>query len=85
MPANPDIAAIYPELHAARQEWRWQPDANCLEGRTILVTGAGAGIGAAAARTFAVFGANVVLLGRSRNNLEAVFDWIEAHTQSPPC
>ncbi|MFB3106076.1 MAG: YciK family oxidoreductase, partial [Pseudomonadales bacterium] len=33
---------------------------------------------------FATFGAHVVLLGRTRGKLEAVFDWITAHTQTEP-
>lgn len=39
-------------------------------GRTILITGASSGIGAAAARGFAGAGANVVLVARSREPLE---------------
>jgi len=68
--------ADYPELDAARGDWRYQPPADCLDGKVILVTGAGDGIGRAAARTFAAYGATVVLLGRTRTKLEAVFDWI---------
>ncbi len=75
---------IYPELDQARADWRWQPPSNCLAGRVILVTGAGDGIGRAAAKTFALHGAHVVLLGRTRSKLEAVFDWIEAHTDTQP-
>lgn len=52
------------------------PDA--LRGRIVLVTGAGAGIGRAAAMSFAEHGATVVLLGRTRSNLERVYDEIEA-------
>jgi len=73
-------AAGYPELTRAAQLWRCVLEADALAGRNILVTGAGDGIGAAAARTFACFGANVILLGRSRDKLEQVFDWIEANT-----
>ncbi len=80
MPASPD----YPELARARSRWRYQPAADCLADRVILVTGAGAGIGLAAARTFAVYGANVILLGRTRSKLEAVFDWIDANTSTRP-
>ena len=37
-----------------------------------------------AAMTFATFGAHVVLLGRTRTKLEAVFDWITTHTRTEP-
>ena len=80
MPRNPD----YPELDAARRAWRYQPDQRCLEDRVVLVTGAGDGIGRSAARTFAVYGAHVILLGRTREKLEGVFDWIEASTDTRP-
>lgn len=49
-----------------------------LAGRIILVTGAGRGIGAAAAKTFAAHGATVLLLGKTEANLEQVYDAIEA-------
>lgn len=74
----------YPELTASQSDWRYQPAPDALDGRTILVTGAGAGIGATLARTAACYGANVVLLGRTRSRLESVFDWIETHTQTRP-
>ncbi|MEM8769549.1 MAG: SDR family NAD(P)-dependent oxidoreductase, partial [Pseudomonadota bacterium] len=74
----------YPELDAARANWQWQPEANCLQGKVILVTGAGDGIGLAAAKTFACYGASVVLLGRTRSKLEAAFDWISEHTDTEP-
>jgi NAD(P)-dependent dehydrogenase (short-subunit alcohol dehydrogenase family) len=50
----------------------------CLAGKTILVTGAGDGIGRAAALSFAEHGATVILLGRTVEKLEAVYDEIEA-------
>ncbi len=75
---------MYTELDEVRASWRYQPDEDCLAGRTIAITGAGAGIGAAAAKTFAVYGANIVLIGRSRQPLEDVFDWIAANTPTEP-
>jgi len=72
----------YAALAAAAAHWSYQPQPDALAGRNILITGAGDGIGAAAARTFASFGANVILLGRTRQKLEQVFDWIERHTQT---
>ncbi|MEN0105346.1 MAG: YciK family oxidoreductase [Pseudomonas sp.] len=55
-----------------------------LKGRTILVTGAGRGIGAAAAKTFAAHGATVLLLGKTESNLSAVYDEIEAAGHPQP-
>jgi NAD(P)-dependent dehydrogenase (short-subunit alcohol dehydrogenase family) len=48
-----------------------------LDGRNILVTGAGDGIGKVASLTFAAHGATVILLGRTNSKLEAVYDEIE--------
>lgn len=56
----------------------YQPAADLLEGRIILVTGAGDGIGRAAALAFAGHGATVILLGRTITKLEKVYDEIEA-------
>jgi NAD(P)-dependent dehydrogenase (short-subunit alcohol dehydrogenase family) len=49
-----------------------------LKDRIILVSGAGRGIGAAAARTFAAHGATVLLLGKTEEHLNRVYDEIEA-------
>ncbi len=48
-----------------------------LKDRVILVTGAGRGIGAAAACSFAAHGATVILLGKTIEHLEEVYDQIE--------
>ena len=48
-----------------------------LKGRIILVTGAGDGIGKAASKTFAKYGATIILLGKTIAKLEAVYDEIE--------
>lgn len=55
-----------------------------LKGRVIMVTGAGRGIGAAAARAFAAHGATVLLLGKTEANLTAVYDQIEADGHPQP-
>lgn len=49
-----------------------------LTGKVIAVTGAGDGIGAVAAKTFASFGATVILMGRTLPKLEKVYDHIES-------
>ena len=54
------------------------PSTNCLEHKIILVTGAGDGIGRVAAKTFAAHGATVILVGRTLQKLEMVYDEIEA-------
>lgn len=55
-----------------------------LKDRVILVTGAGRGIGAAAAKTFAAHGATVLLLGKTEDNLIQVYDQIEAAGHPQP-
>jgi len=55
-----------------------------LKDRVILVTGAGRGIGAAAAKTFAAHGATVLLLGKTEENLSQVYDAIEAAGHPQP-
>ena len=47
-----------------------------LSGKLILVTGAGDGIGKAAAQAYAQQGATVILLGRTQAKLESVYDTI---------
>jgi NAD(P)-dependent dehydrogenase (short-subunit alcohol dehydrogenase family) len=49
-----------------------------FEGRSVLVTGAGRGIGQATAERFASEGADVTLVGRSPDPLNAVADGIRA-------
>lgn len=62
----------------------WLPQDDELGGKTILVTGAGDGIGRAAALSFARHGAEVLLLGRTEAKLEAVYDDIVAEGGQQP-
>jgi len=55
----------------------YQAQADSLAGKTILITGAGAGIGKALALQCAEFGATVILLGKTVKKLELVYDQIE--------
>ncbi|MWV18070.1 YciK family oxidoreductase [Pseudomonas sp. L-22-4S-12] len=63
-------------------DYQARPD--LLQGRVILVTGAGRGIGAAAAKSFAAHGATVLLLGKTEANLSQVYDEIEAAGHPQP-
>lgn len=58
------------------QAYQAAPD--LLKGKTLLVTGAGDGIGRAASLSYAAHGATVILLGRTESKLEQVYDEIEA-------
>ncbi len=62
----------------------YQAPADLLKDRIILVTGAGSGIGRAAAKTYAAHGATVILLGRTTSKLEEVYDEIEAAGHPQP-
>lgn len=64
--------------------FNYSPRPDLLKDRVILVTGAGRGIGAAAARTYAAHGATVLLLGRTEANLSALYDEIEAAGHPQP-
>ncbi|MGN5595723.1 YciK family oxidoreductase [Stutzerimonas nitrititolerans] len=55
-----------------------------LKDRIIMVTGAGRGIGEAAAKTYAAHGATVLLLGKNEENLNRVYDEIEAAGHPQP-
>lgn len=62
----------------------YQAPQNLLQGRVILVTGAGDGIGKAAALSYARLGATVILLGKTVEKLEQVYDQIEAEGGNQP-
>jgi len=62
----------------------YAPATPVLEGKVILVTGAGDGLGKAASLAFARYGATVILLGRTLEKLEAVYDAIEGSGYPQP-
>lgn len=64
--------------------YNYSAPAHLLKDRIILVTGAGDGIGKVAAKTFAQYGATVILLGKTIEKLEAVYDEIEQDNGPQP-
>jgi len=62
----------------------YEADHNLLNNRTLLVTGAGAGIGNAVARACARHGATVILLDKTVPALENLYDKIEAQGSPQP-
>ena len=70
---------------SAQQIINYQAQDNLLKNRIILVTGAGDGIGKAAAMAFAEAGAELVLAGRTVAKLEQVYDQIIAAGGVEPC
>ena len=60
------------------------PDPRLLAGRSLLVTGAAHGFGAALARAAGRCGAEVILLDRDLKALEAVYDAMEAEGSPQP-
>ncbi len=62
----------------------YRPSRDLLFGRVILVSGAGDGLGRAAALTYARHGATLILVGRTQGKLEAVYDEILAEQLANP-
>jgi len=62
----------------------YQPPPDILKDRTILITGAGDGIGKTVAISSAAHGARVILLGRTQEKLEQVYDAICSELPDSP-
>ena len=55
----------------------YAPAKDALHDKTILITGAGDGLGRSLALNFASHGATIILLGKTKKKLETVYDEIE--------
>ena len=62
----------------------YSPAPDAFAGRTVLVTGAGGGLGRSVALAVAPYGAEVILLGRTVRRLEATHDRIVERGGAPP-
>ena len=62
----------------------WQPAANLLHERIILVTGAANGIGLAITKTMARLGATVIMLDKDVHGMEQAYDEIVAAKHTEP-
>lgn len=62
----------------------YSPPEGLLQDRVILITGAGQGLGRAAALSYATYGATIILHGRKVDKLERVYDEIEALGKAQP-
>ena len=54
----------------------FKPQDDCLKDKIILITGTGDGIGAVAAKTFAKYGATIILLSKTEKKIVAINDEI---------
>jgi NAD(P)-dependent dehydrogenase (short-subunit alcohol dehydrogenase family) len=79
MITNPILALAFVLVNPIQEVimFDYQAPQQLLQERIILVTGAGDGIGRAAALSFAAKGATVILLGRTLSKLEDTYDAIE--------
>ena len=60
-------------------------DLNLLKNKNILITGASNGIGKSLSENLSKYGANVIMLSRNENALDAVYDSLKKIYKTDPC
>ena len=60
-------------------------DLNLLKDKNILITGASNGIGKSLSENLSKYGANVIMLSRNENALDAVYDSLKKIYKTDPC
>ena len=62
----------------------FEPSKDCLKDKTILITGAGSGIGRAAAKALSRFGAQLILLSKDTGKLESLYEEVVQQSSKEP-
>ena len=62
----------------------FEPAKDCLKDKTILITGAGSGIGRAAAKALSQFGAQLILLSKDTGKLESLYEEVVQQGSKEP-
>ena len=60
-------------------------DLNLLKDKNILITGASNGIGKSLSENLSKYGANVIMLSRNGNALDAIYDSLKEKYKTDPC
>ena len=60
-------------------------DLNLLKNKNILITGASKGIGKSLSVNLSKYGANVIMLSRNENALDAIYDSLKKKYKTDPC
>ena len=60
-------------------------DLNLLKNKNILITGASNGIGKSLSENLSKYGANVIMLSRNENALDAIYDSLKEKYKTAPC
>jgi NAD(P)-dependent dehydrogenase (short-subunit alcohol dehydrogenase family) len=74
-----DLQCCTADVYCCANTKDYYPKVPSMKNKTILITGASRGIGAAAAREFASLGANVMLSARSETDIKAIADEINSN------